>query len=287
MINDFRDINRDDSFDPDRHIDLWNKYVEHIFSTENTISRVAELTSIHQFLLSIIEYRFQEFFKSFTTYIDFYLSILNIDDQGIYQFLIDRVSVRKYDNVFAEILIRDDLKIKFDSELKLLNNFVTELLIKREINSFVVIDDLNNFNELKNRLDFTDLIDSLNLYIQDKRHSNLIIEIIELYYKGDLDASKNWENVSTEVKSRIAGESKLGRNPYEEYPQKDITEYVKKCLSNTQYIWDTPKKKGQYKISKIAKELLNELFNDISSPMTYEGMIIRVKKAIQEIEKTK
>lgn len=287
MINDFRDINRDDSFDPDRHIDLWNKYVEHIYSTENTISRISELTSIHQFLLSIIEYRFQELIKSFTLYIDFYLSKLNIDDQGIYQFLLDRVSVRKYDNVFAEILIRDDLKIKFDTELKLLNNFVTELLFKREINSFVVNEDLIKFKDLKDRQDYSDVIETLNLYIQDKRHSNLIIEIVDLYYKGELSKSKNWDNVSEEVKSRIAGVSKPGRNPREEYPQEEILEYVKKCLNKNEYIWNTPKKKGQLKIAEMAKELLNEHFSEVEDPLTQEGMIDRVKKAIQEIEKTK
>ena len=287
MINDFRDIIRDDNFDKDQHIGLWNKYVTHIFSSNNTLSKIADLTSIHQYQLNLIEYRFHELLKSFTTYIEYFFAKKEFDNQEVKDFLISRVSKPRYDNLFAEVLLRDDLQKKFDPETKLLNNFITELLFKRETNIFVNANDLDKFAELKSTSDFSNVIEKLNLYIQDRKHSNLIIELIDLYFRGEINSLSSWDNLTEELKERVSGVSNKGRNPYEEYPQDIIENYVRNCLHDKNYIWNTPKKKGKYKIAKIATELLEDEFDDVESPMTYEAMILRVNKAIHEIEKTK
>jgi len=287
MKHDFRDIGREDKVNKNLHVELWNKYLAHIYSSANTLSKVSELASIHQFVLSNIAFRFDELKASFVAYFDFFFEINGYDDADAKEYFVSRISRERYVYLFTQLYIIENRRGQFDGALNLLNDFVTHLLFKREINVFVEVEELDQFGELKKTLDFNNLIENLNLYIQDRKHSLLINELLHLYFNNELEPHQDWDNLSETVKDRITSEGKPGRNPYEEYPQEKVLVYTRKCIRSKEYIWNTPKKKGQYKKAKIADELLNEVFGHVESPLTQEAMITRVNKAIQEIEKTK
>lgn len=252
MVDGFRDYFREDSFNEDKLVGLWNKYLDHVFSNEQEISNIADLTSIHQYILELIKFRFHELNKSFSLYIKIFTTRIGFDDQDHIDTLLDRISRPQYDYLVSELINVNKQDLDKESDIYLMNEFISHVLFKREINSFIDEDDTLKFSELNGILSFSDLAEKFNLYIQERNHSNLIVELIDLYFRGLLSKSTNWDNLDQDSKERIRGVTKLGRPPFDAFNQEKVNKHIKTFLESPE------KDKSKYWKGKNNKNIVQK-----------------------------
>jgi hypothetical protein len=145
---------------------------------------------------------------------------------------LDRISRPQYDYLVSELINVNKQDLDKESDIYLMNEFISHVLLKREINSFIDEDDTIKFSELNGILSFSDLAEKFNLYIQERNHSNLIVELIDLYFRGLLSKSTNWDNLDQDSKERIRGVTKLGRPPFDAFNQEKVNKHIKTFLES-------------------------------------------------------